>query len=76
MLIRIGGEVDPVLIMIDHPVLKKWFLAPREVAWAMFAGLSDGLMTEADAVPDWAVRTVIPRDASGHPYPGMPPLPL
>lgn len=42
---------------------------PRNVAWALWAVLSDALLGEPDAVPDWAIPTVEPTDEHGQPLP-------
>ncbi|HZX38006.1 MAG TPA: hypothetical protein VFF37_06670, partial [Streptomyces sp.] len=45
---------------------------PRDVAWALWAALSDALMPGTDALPDWALELIEPTDEQGQPLPGLP----
>ncbi|MEV7611313.1 hypothetical protein AB0N61_17645 [Microbacterium sp. NPDC089320] len=69
--VRIAGEGDPVLISApgqERPVVT---VVSREVAWALWAVLSDGLLPWTDACPDWTREVIEPTDEHGRPLPSL-----
>ncbi|MEU8196373.1 hypothetical protein AB0C10_21555 [Microbispora amethystogenes] len=75
---RIASEGDPVMLTIPEalaihpptpgsPVLQ--LRVTRDVAWALWAVLSDALTPEPDAVPGWALQTAELTDEKGEPLP-------
>lgn len=73
---RFAGEGDPVRILMRSRPGKDYtgLEVSRDVAWALWAALSDALMTGVDAVPDWALELIDPTDEDGQPLVD-PPIP-
>ncbi|GAA1015819.1 hypothetical protein Aple_010380 [Acrocarpospora pleiomorpha] len=66
---RFVGEGDPVQIHLpglgDGPALE----VTRETAWGLWVVLSDALLPDTDAVPDWCHQLITPTDQDGTPLP-------